>query len=84
MSSARKRYKNKLVRGLEPGRPVSFDPDYAAAQGPAVEVLVRWHDAAGRPQQRRGQRDDYGLQRHDCRRGLEQHLKGQSPRGFGI
>ena len=25
-----------------------------------------------------------GLQRRDCRRGLEQHLKGQSPRGFGI
>jgi hypothetical protein len=44
-----------LAIGLEPGRPVSFDPDYAAAQGPAVEVLVRWHDAAGRPQQRRAQ-----------------------------
>ena len=25
-----------------------------------------------------------GLQRRDCRRGLEQHLKGQSPRGFSI
>jgi hypothetical protein len=44
-----------LAIGLESGRPVSFDPDYAAAQGPAVEVLVRWRDAAGRPQQRRAQ-----------------------------
>jgi glyoxylase-like metal-dependent hydrolase (beta-lactamase superfamily II) len=44
-----------LAIGLEPGRPVSFDPDYRVAQGPAVEVLVRWRDAEGRPQQRRAQ-----------------------------
>lgn len=44
-----------LAIGLEPGRPVSFDPDYAAAEGPPVEVRVRWTDTAGRPQQRRAQ-----------------------------
>jgi len=44
-----------LAIGLEPGRPVSFDPDYTAAQGPPVEVLVRWRDADGQPQQRRAQ-----------------------------
>ncbi len=44
-----------LAIGLEPGRPVSFDPEYAAAQGPAVEVIVRWHDESGQPRQRRAQ-----------------------------
>jgi hypothetical protein len=44
-----------LAIGLEPGRPVSFEPEYSAAQGPAVEVIVRWHDDAGRPQRRRAQ-----------------------------
>jgi hypothetical protein len=44
-----------LAIGLEPGRPVSFDPEYSAAQGPAVEVIVRWHDENGRLQKRRAQ-----------------------------
>lgn len=44
-----------LAIGLEPGRPVSFDPDYLAAQGPPVSVQMRWTDAAGRAQQRRAQ-----------------------------
>jgi hypothetical protein len=44
-----------LAIGLQPGRPVSFDPDYAAAQGPVVEVRMRWIDAAGTPHQRRAQ-----------------------------
>ena len=30
-----------LAIGLEPGRPVSFDPEYAPARGPKVTVRVR-------------------------------------------
>lgn len=44
-----------LAIGLEPGRPVSFDPEYSAAQGPAVAVIVRWRDEDGQPRQRRAQ-----------------------------
>lgn len=44
-----------LAIGLEPGRPVSFDPDYAAAQGPFVSVRVRWTDADGRVHERPAQ-----------------------------
>jgi hypothetical protein len=44
-----------LAIGLEPGRPVSFDPDYAAAEGPKVEVRVRWRDATGQQQEVRAQ-----------------------------
>ena len=33
-----------LAIGLEPGRPVSFDPEYAPARGPKVTVRVRWKD----------------------------------------
>lgn len=40
-----------LAIGLEPGSPVAFHPDYAAARGPEVAILVRWVDAAGDPQQ---------------------------------
>lgn len=36
-----------LAIGLEPGHPVSFTPDYTAAEGPAVDVRVRWKDADG-------------------------------------
>lgn len=44
-----------LAIGLEPGRPVSFDPEYAAAQGPKVSVRVRWTDEAGRAHDRPAQ-----------------------------
>jgi len=44
-----------LAIGLEPGRPVSFDPEYVAAKGPRVEVRVRWQDAAGQVQVKRAQ-----------------------------
>lgn len=54
-ASARLMHAALLAIGLEPGRPVSFDPEYAAAQGPAIEVMVRWNDDAGHPQQRRAQ-----------------------------
>jgi hypothetical protein len=37
-----------LAIGLEPGNPVSFDPEYVPARGPRVAVRVRWQDADGR------------------------------------
>jgi hypothetical protein len=46
-SSARMVHAALLAIGLNPGRPVSFDPDYAAAEGPIVQVRVRWNDDAG-------------------------------------
>jgi hypothetical protein len=36
-----------LAIGLQPGKPVSFDPEYVAATGPVVSVRMRWRDAAG-------------------------------------
>jgi len=44
-----------LAIGLEPGRPVSFDPEYAPAEGPKVEVRVRWRNATGQVQETRAQ-----------------------------
>lgn len=44
-----------LAIGLEPGHPVSFDPDYVAATGPAVTVTLRWRDADGTVRESRGQ-----------------------------
>jgi hypothetical protein len=44
-----------LALGLEPGSPVSFDPEYRPATGPEVAVRVRWKDAAGRLQERPAQ-----------------------------
>jgi len=52
---ARLAHAGLLAIGLEPGRPVSFDPEYAAAKGPKVEVRVRWRDAAGQEHVRRAQ-----------------------------
>ena len=46
-SSARTVHAALLAIGLEPGRPVSFDPAYTAARGPVVRVRVRWKDDAG-------------------------------------
>jgi hypothetical protein len=37
-----------LAIGLEPGSPVSFDPEYAPARGPVVKVRMRWKDADGK------------------------------------
>jgi hypothetical protein len=36
-----------LAIGLVPGKPVSFEPAYAAASGPRVSVRMRWTDANG-------------------------------------
>jgi hypothetical protein len=44
-----------LAIGLEPGAPVSYDPDYVAARGPVVHVRMRWRDAAGLLQERPAQ-----------------------------
>lgn len=44
-----------LAIGLQPGNPVSFDPEYVPAKGPKVAVLVRWRDADGAWQERRAQ-----------------------------
>lgn len=40
-----------LAIGLEPGSPVSFDPEYTAAEGPAVRIRLRWKDAGGKPRE---------------------------------
>ncbi len=47
-STARLVHAALLAIGLEPGRPVSFDPAYVAARGPVVKITMRWTDATGR------------------------------------
>ncbi|NBX30381.1 hypothetical protein EBR04_08080 [bacterium] len=54
-SSARLIHAALLAIGLDPGSPVSFDPDYVAARGPAVAIRMRWKDAAGAVQEGRAQ-----------------------------
>lgn len=54
-SSARIIHAALLAIGLDPGGPVSFDPVYAAASGPAVAIRMRWKDAAGAEQESRAQ-----------------------------
>ncbi len=44
-----------LAIGLEPGNPVSFDPEYVPAKGPQVAVFVRWKDVDGAWQERPAQ-----------------------------
>ena len=46
-STARLVHAALLAVGLVPGKPVSFDPDYLAATGPAVRVAMRWTDETG-------------------------------------
>jgi hypothetical protein len=54
-STARLVHAALLAVGLDPGRPVSFDPEYRPARGPVVRVMLRWRDAAGQPQEVRAQ-----------------------------
>jgi len=54
-STARLIHAALLAIGLDPGSPVSFDPEYAPAKGPRVSVRLRWKDAAGKEQQARAQ-----------------------------
>ena len=49
-ASARLVHAALLAIGLEPGKPVSFDPEYTPASGPRIRVTMRWTDAAGEPQ----------------------------------
>lgn len=37
-----------LALGLEPGKPVSFDPKYVAATGPVVKIRMRWKGKDGK------------------------------------
>jgi hypothetical protein len=46
-ASARLVHTALLAIGLQPGSPVSFDPEYVAATGPVVKVQRRWNNAAG-------------------------------------
>jgi hypothetical protein len=46
-SSARLVHTAMLAIGLQPGSPVSFDPEYAAATGPVIRVRMRWKAADG-------------------------------------
>lgn len=48
-SSARLVHAALLAIGLEPGKPVSFDPVYAPATGPRIRVEMHWVDGEGRP-----------------------------------
>lgn len=44
-----------LAIGLEPGRPVAFQPDYRPAAGPPVAIRMRWRDADGNDHDRPAQ-----------------------------
>lgn len=54
-ASARLVHTALLAIGLEPGRPVSFQPDYVAADGPVVSLRMRWTDADGKVRESRAQ-----------------------------
>lgn len=54
-SSARLIHAALLAIGLDPGSPVSFDPEYVPPKGPRVSVRLRWKDAAGKERQARAQ-----------------------------
>jgi len=54
-STARLIHAALLAIGLDPGSPVSFDPEYVPPKGPRVSVRLRWKDAAGKEHQARAQ-----------------------------
>jgi hypothetical protein len=39
-----------LLTGIEPGKPVQFQPDFAPPKGPAVAIELQWIDHLGKPQ----------------------------------
>ena len=53
--SARLVHTALVAIGLKPGRPVTFDPEYAAASGPTVRVRLRWKDGDGMVRELRAQ-----------------------------
>lgn len=54
-STARLIHAALLAIGIDPGSPVSFDPEYVPAKGPRVRVRLRWQDAAGKAHETRAQ-----------------------------
>jgi ketosteroid isomerase-like protein len=44
-----------LAVGAEPGRPVQFNPEYRAAEGPVIDIHILWRDAGGKKQTIRAQ-----------------------------
>lgn len=44
-----------LAVGAKPGSPVRFDPEYAAANGTEIDVLILWTDKDGKRHKARGQ-----------------------------
>lgn len=54
-SSARLVHAALLAVGLVPGKPVSFQPEYAAASGPVVRVTMRWRAEDGGVREAAGQ-----------------------------
>lgn len=54
-STARLVHAALLAIGLEPGKPVSFDPDYVAATGPVIRITMRWRDDVGKVHERPAQ-----------------------------
>ena len=51
-SSARLVHAGLLVLGIDPGRPASFIPIFAPAQGPVIDLRLRWRDAEGQEHER--------------------------------
>ncbi len=37
-----------LALGAEPGKPVQFEPEFAAATGPRIDITIRWLDKEGK------------------------------------
>lgn len=52
-SSARLVHAGLLVIGLEPGRPSEMHPTFRPAEGPAVDIRLRWRDPDGKTVERR-------------------------------
>src|SRR5579871_4395681 len=44
-----------LALGAKPGHPSKFDDSFHPANGPEIEVIIRWKDANGKPQEAKGQ-----------------------------
>ncbi|OYW18969.1 MAG: hypothetical protein B7Z55_09695 [Planctomycetales bacterium 12-60-4] len=44
-----------LALGFEPGKPVEFVPDYKAATGPVIDIVISWEDAEGKTHKRKAQ-----------------------------
>ena len=45
-----------LALGAKPGKPVQFQPEFVAPQGPKLDIFVSWKDASGKLQRQRAQK----------------------------